>query len=113
MNMDDRRKYKREIISPHLKVVIPDTDQSFGAFVTNISSGGIEVYADQKLEPKQEVQLHLSFETDPKSGQNEVVTGEIRWVKISGPRFLIGISFKNVNSTDHPILSEFLDFVGN
>lgn len=113
MNMDDRRKYKREIISPHLKVVVPATDQTFGAFVTNISSGGIEVYADHQLEPKQEVILHLSFETDPKSGKNEIVHGEIRWVKISGPRFLLGISFKNVNTTEHPILSEFLDFVGN
>lgn len=111
--MKDRRKYKRENISPHLKVVLPDTEQSFGAFITNISSGGVEVYADQKLEPRQEVQLHISFETDPKIGHNEVVNGEIRWVKISGPRFLIGIAFKNVNSGEHPVLSEFLDFVEN
>ena len=111
--MENRRKYKRENISPHLKVVVPDTGLSFGAFITNISSGGVEVYADQKLETKQEVQLHISFETDPKIGKNEIVNGEIRWVKISGQRFLIGIAFKNVNSSEHPVLSEFLDFVGN
>lgn len=110
--MEDRRKYKREVISPHLKIVIPDTAESIGAFITNISSGGVEVYLDKKIDPGQVVELHISFETDPKTGHNEVVTGDIKWVKISGPRFLIGIAFKNVNSIEHPVLFEFLDFVG-
>lgn len=111
--MEDRRKHKRENISPHLKVVLPDTSQSFGAFITNISSGGLEVYADQRLESGQEVQLHISFETDPKTGKNEVVKGEIKWVKLSGQRFLIGIAFKDINSNDQPVLFEFLNFVEN
>lgn len=110
--MEDRRKYRREAISPHLKVVIPDSDQSFGAFITNISGGGVEVYADHRLEPGQDVHLYISFETDPKTGINEIIEGNVRWVKLFGSRFLIGIAFKNINPNDHPVLSGFLDFVG-
>lgn len=110
--MENRRKYRREAISPHLKIVIPDTDISFGAFITNTSGGGVEVYADQRIEPGQHVHLYISFETDPKTGRNEIVGGDVRWVKLSGSRFLIGIAFKDVNPDDHPILTGFLDFVG-
>lgn len=110
--MENRRRYRRETVSPHLKVVMPDSDQSFGAFITNLSGGGVEVYADQRLEPGQHVHLYISFETDPKAGKNEIVGGDVRWVKLFGSRFLIGISFSNVNSDEHPILTGFLDFVG-
>ncbi len=110
--MDDRRKYRRETIAPHLKVVIPESNQSFGAFITNISGGGVEVYSDQRLEPGQDVNLYISFETDPKKGKNEIVWGNVRWVKLFGSRFLIGIAFKDINPHDHPVLSGFLDFVG-
>lgn len=110
--MEDRRRYRRETLSPHLKVVIPESDHSFGAFITNMSGGGVEVYADQRLEPGQDVLLHISFETDPKTGKNEIVGGNVRWVKLFGPRFLIGLAFKDVNPNDHPVLSGFLDFVG-
>ena len=110
--MENRRRFKRESISPHLKVVIPDSHKSFGAFITNISGGGVEVYADHRLEPGQEVHLYISFETDPKTGNDEIVGGSVRWVKLFGSRFLIGIAFKDVNPDNHPILSGFLDFVG-
>ena len=110
--MEDRRRYRRDLISPHLKVVIPDSEQSFGAFITNISGGGVEVYADHRLEPGQDVDLYISFETDPKTGKNEIVGGNVRWVKLFGSRFLIGIAFRDINSNDHPVLSGFLDFVG-
>lgn len=112
-NMEDRRKHRREAISPHLKVAIPDSESSFGAFITNISGGGIEIYADHSLEPGQDVNLYISFENDPKTGKNEIVYGTVRWVKLFGSRFLIGIAFKDVNPNDHPVLSGFLDFVGN
>ena len=110
--MENRRKNKREVISPHLKVIIPDSEKSFGAFITNISNGGIEVYADHRIEPGQEVQLYISFESDPKRGKDEVVAGNVRWVKLFGPRFLLGIAFKDINPVDHPVLTGFLDFVG-
>lgn len=108
--MEDRRRYRREIISPHLKVVIPESEQSFGAFITNISGGGVEVYSDHRLEPAQDVHLYISFESDPKRGKNEIVNGNVRWVKLFGSRFLIGIAFKGLNPNDHPVLSGFLDF---
>ncbi|MEK6560974.1 MAG: PilZ domain-containing protein [Nitrospirota bacterium] len=111
MSTDDRRKHRRELISPHLKVVAPDSEQSFGAFITNISGGGVEVYSDSRLEQGQNVDLYISFETDPKTGKDEIVKGHVRWVKLFGSRFLIGIAFKDININDHPILSGFLDFV--
>lgn len=110
--MEDRRRYRRELISPHLKVVVPENNHSFGAFITNISGGGVEVYADHKLEQGQDVHLYISFETDPKTGKDEIVNGHVKWVKLFGNRFLIGIAFKDINPNDHPILSGFLDFVG-
>jgi len=110
--MDERRRHKRELISPHLKIVMPDSEQSFGAFITNISGGGVEVYADQRLEPGQYVHLHISFETNPRTGKDEVVEGNVKWVKLFGSRFLIGVEFKGVNPSDHPTLTGFLDFVG-
>ncbi len=111
MSSDDRRKHRRELISPHLKVVLPENKQSFGAFITNISGGGVEVYSDSRLEQGQNVDLHISFESDPKTGKDEVVTGTVKWIKLFGNRFLIGIAFKGINTNDHPILSGFLDFV--
>ncbi len=111
MSSDERRKYRRELISPHLKVVLPANNLSFGAFITNISGGGVEVYSDSRLEEGQNVDLYISFESDPKTGKNEVVSGSVKWVKLFGNRFLIGIEFNNVNATDHPVLSGFLDFV--
>lgn len=109
--MEERRKHKREPLSPHLKIVIPDSNQSFGAFITNISSGGIEVYADQRLEADQDVLLYISFESNPRLGKNEIVNGIVKWIKLFGPRFLMGIEFKNINPIDHPVLSDFLEFV--
>lgn len=111
MSSEDRRRHRRELISPHLKVVLPESNQSFGAFITNISGGGVEVYSDSRLEQGQDVDLYISFESDPKTGKDEVVKGSVRWVKLFGSRFLIGISFKNININEHPILSGFLDFV--
>ena len=69
MSTDDRRKHRRELISPHLKVVAPDSEQSFGAFITNISGGGVEVYSDSRLEQGQNVDLYISFETDLRPGK--------------------------------------------
>ena len=111
MSSDERRRHRRELISPHLKVVLPENNQSFGAFITNISGGGVEVYSDSRLEQGQNVDLFISFESDPKTGKDEVVTGSVKWVKLFGNRFLIGIAFKDINKNDHPILSGFLDFV--
>ena len=110
--MENRRRYRRESISPHLKVVIPGSNESFGTFITNISGGGVEVYGDHRLEPGQEVHLYITFDSDPKAGNDEIIIGNVRWVKLFGSRFLIGIAFKDVNPSDHPVLSGFLDFVG-
>ena len=109
--MEDRRRYKREPLSPHLKIVIPQDDVSFGAFITNLSSGGIEVYTDHSLYEGQDILLYISFESDPKRGKNEVVEGTVKWTKNFGTRFLMGIEFKELNPDKHPVLINFLKFL--
>jgi len=109
--MEERRKHKREPLSPHLKIVIPDDDTSFGAFITNLSSGGVEVYADHGLSEGQSVLLYISFESDPKRGKNEVVEGTVKWVKNFGTRFLMGIEFQEIHPDKHPVLISFLKFL--
>src|SRR5262245_25777455 len=109
--MEERRKHKRDKISPHLKILFPDTGESFGAFITNISKGGVEIYTDHKIPDGADVELLLSFTSTAGSGKEEKVAGKIRWVKLSGKRYLVGTSFKNVDPATHPTLCDILDFV--
>jgi hypothetical protein len=107
----ERRKHKREKISPHLKILIPRTGETFGAFITNISHGGVEVYTDRIIPDGSEVQLSLSFTSEAGAGKEEVVAGDVRWVKPSNKRYLVGTEFKGLNPSDHPMLCDLLDFV--
>ncbi|MBI5197052.1 MAG: PilZ domain-containing protein [Nitrospirae bacterium] len=109
--MKDRRKHKREKISPHLKIVIPATGESFGAFITNLSEGGVEVYTDRKISEGAQVQLFLSFTSKAGQGKEEVVEGEIRWVKSATTRFLVGTAFTKIDPAKHPMLCDLLKFV--
>lgn len=109
--MKDRREHKREKISPHLKVSIPTTGETFGAFITNISKGGLEVYTDHPIPAGSDVQLSLSFTPEAGRDKEEVVQGTVRWTKDSGKRFLVGTAFKAIHPETHPMLCNILEFV--
>jgi hypothetical protein len=111
MDMKDRRQHKREKISPHLKLLIQDTGESFGAFITNLSKGGLEVYTDHAIPENARVQLSISFTPEAGHGGEEVVEGEVRWVKTIGVRYLVGVSFSPIQPEKHPMLWDILQFV--
>jgi hypothetical protein len=110
-HMEDRRQFKREKISPHLKILFPDTGNTVGAFITNLSKGGVEVYTDHAIPAEGSVVLSISFSSEAGRGEEEVVDAEIRWMKKAGTRYLVGMAFSRVDRDKHPILCDILEFV--
>lgn len=106
----ERRRFRREKISPHLKVHLLDTGTTFGAFITNISKGGVEVYTDHPIPEGARARLSISFTTPPGQGTEEVVEAQVRWTKSFGTRLLAGMAFQNLSPQQQPILWEVLEF---
>ena len=98
-----QRKYKRVFMRASVELLIQGK-KPMEASSLNVSPRGVCLYAQQYLLVDTKVKIRLFYTPDKKDKILEELQGEVRWCRIIGKFYKIGIAFKNINPNTHSAL---------
>lgn len=108
--MKEKRRFPRYGIASVAEISFPDSEDAFDAFVSSISRGGIGVYAQQKMEIGQDLNVKISFlQTNGNEEISEIIPGRVVWVKEFHGNFVIGIAFATMDSLKHSKILSYIE----
>lgn len=105
----DYRRYPRIPLTARVRFTPPGVEQWCGALVRSISTHGLGMYTDQRVNKGDHLLIELSLVTDENEPLHETILGEVVWAD-SGEvkkRYTLGIYFGDI-SEKHPKLSGYL-----
>ncbi len=110
ISVNEKRKFPRYGIASIAEISIPDSDETYDAFISSISRGGIGVYSQQKMEIGQDLNVKISFlQTNGNEEITEIIPGRIVWVKEFHGNYVVGIAFATMDSLKHSKILSYIE----
>ncbi len=103
-----RKKKRLGLLTPATVRLSEAPDRPIKVQILNISFGGACLHARQPLDGRLQVSIALGSKSE--QADPEMIMGRVRWKRnLFGSSWLVGISFENLNSRLHPIITSYLD----
>ena len=109
MDMKERRKGKRIVITCVAEVTSISSHQFIEGYVTNISRGGLGLMARNNLEKEEDVMIKLSFFALDGVEEVENLRGKVKRVQSIAEVYSIGIRFNSSVQKDPSKILTYID----
>jgi len=88
-------------------------EQPQDAYLASIGRGGFGVYLHQPVKARQLVVMTLKLLEEEQAGQELKVAARVRWAKVAGQLYMVGLQFERMSDQRYSQLLKHLKVMEN